>query len=237
MELFTLGADRGAYTEQDVRELARALTGFDFDWSDELGMHNFRYVAGAPRRRAARPIFGQTGAFDWEQGVATVRAPPAAPVASSSNKLWSYFIPTPPSDVRPAGARVALRVERLPGAAGARGDPAPPRPPHRRAHGEAARRVPGRACCGCSSGAVDGEHWVWYCARARASGSSTRRTCPAGTTRAGSTRARCAGASSVVSRAHVRPRTSTATRSTTTTRPRRPRRRWPRRAPGRATRT
>ena len=45
MELFTLGADRGAYTEQDVRQLARALTGFDFDWSDELGMHNFRYVA------------------------------------------------------------------------------------------------------------------------------------------------------------------------------------------------
>ena len=27
MELFTLGADRGAYTESDVRELARALTG------------------------------------------------------------------------------------------------------------------------------------------------------------------------------------------------------------------
>ena len=28
MELFTLGADRGAYTETDVRELARALTGW-----------------------------------------------------------------------------------------------------------------------------------------------------------------------------------------------------------------
>src|SRR3954469_14721689 len=28
MELFTLGADRGAYTEQDVRQLALALTGW-----------------------------------------------------------------------------------------------------------------------------------------------------------------------------------------------------------------
>ena len=28
MELFTLGADRGAYTEGDVREMARSLTGW-----------------------------------------------------------------------------------------------------------------------------------------------------------------------------------------------------------------
>ena len=28
MELFTLGADRGAYTETDVRELARSLSGW-----------------------------------------------------------------------------------------------------------------------------------------------------------------------------------------------------------------
>src|SRR5262245_59746623 len=45
MELFTLGADRGAYTEADIRELAKALTGFDEDWSAELGYHNFRFVA------------------------------------------------------------------------------------------------------------------------------------------------------------------------------------------------
>ena len=34
MELFTLGADRGAYTEADVRSLARALTGWRADWND-----------------------------------------------------------------------------------------------------------------------------------------------------------------------------------------------------------
>src|SRR6187200_1672933 len=68
MELFTLGADRGAYTEQDVRNLARAFTGFDFEWSDELGMYEFRYV---PQRHddGDKTIFGQTGAFTWEQGV------------------------------------------------------------------------------------------------------------------------------------------------------------------------
>ena len=37
MELFTLGADRGAYTETDVRELARSLTGWRADWSDGSG--------------------------------------------------------------------------------------------------------------------------------------------------------------------------------------------------------
>ncbi len=35
MELFTLGADRpGGYTEQDVREQARALTGWTAQWDD-----------------------------------------------------------------------------------------------------------------------------------------------------------------------------------------------------------
>jgi len=95
MELFTLGADRGAYTEQDVRQLARALTGFDFDWSDELGMHNFRYVP-ARHDNGSKTIFGQTGAFTWEQGVGMCVRHPLHP-SFFVNKLWSYFIPTPPA--------------------------------------------------------------------------------------------------------------------------------------------
>src|SRR5918997_18921 len=43
MELFTLGAGRGAYGEADVRELARALTGWRATWTSELGSHNFRF--------------------------------------------------------------------------------------------------------------------------------------------------------------------------------------------------
>ena len=36
MELFTLGADRG-YTQHDVHQQARALTGFTNDWSEPAG--------------------------------------------------------------------------------------------------------------------------------------------------------------------------------------------------------
>ena len=42
MELFTLGAGRG-YTESDVRQQARALTGFRNDWRSGVGNVNFRY--------------------------------------------------------------------------------------------------------------------------------------------------------------------------------------------------
>jgi uncharacterized protein (DUF1800 family) len=104
MELFTLGADRGAYTEQDVRQLARALTGFDFDWSDELGMHNFRYV---PSRHdtGTKTIFGQSGNFTWEQGVSMCVRHSMHP-SFFVTKLWSYFIPTPPA----AGDQQALEA-------------------------------------------------------------------------------------------------------------------------------
>jgi uncharacterized protein (DUF1800 family) len=102
MELFTLGADRGAYTEQDVRQLARALTGFDFDWSDELGMHNFRYVASR-HDAGTKTVFGQTGAWTWEQGIAMCVHHSMHP-SFFVQKLWSYFIPTAPS----AGDRQAL---------------------------------------------------------------------------------------------------------------------------------
>ncbi len=43
MELFSLGADRGAYTEDDVREMARALTGWTAEWTASSGLHNFRF--------------------------------------------------------------------------------------------------------------------------------------------------------------------------------------------------
>jgi uncharacterized protein (DUF1800 family) len=102
MELFTLGADRGAYTEQDVRQLARALTGFDFDWSDELGMHNFRYVANR-HDDGDKTVFGQTGKWTWEEGVAMCVRHSMHPSFFVS-KLWSYFIPTAPS----ASDRAAL---------------------------------------------------------------------------------------------------------------------------------
>ena len=47
MELFTLGASRG-YSERDVREQARALTGWRNDWSDEQGPGQLPLRPAAP---------------------------------------------------------------------------------------------------------------------------------------------------------------------------------------------
>ena len=160
MELFTLGADRGAYTERDVRELARALTGFDFDWSDVLGMHNFRYVP-ARHDTGVKTIFGQTGAWTWEQGVAMCVRHAMHP-SFFVEKLWSYFIPTPPSGaerealealyvaggyaVRPVVEAILLHPQLYTG-------PRMVKPPVVLLAG-LLRTLQAR---------VDGEHWVWYC--------------------------------------------------------------------------
>jgi len=96
MELFTLGADRGAYTETDVRELARALTGWASDWSSELGYHNFR-VVDARHDPGNKTVFGKTGAWDWADAVRMCVGHPLHPSFFVA-KLWSYFIATPPSD-------------------------------------------------------------------------------------------------------------------------------------------
>jgi uncharacterized protein (DUF1800 family) len=104
MELFTLGPDRGAYTEQDVRELARALTGWRSDWSPELGYHNFRFYAPW-FDNANKTVFGRTGNWGWEQAAAMCVRHPMHPSFFVS-KLWSYFIPSPPAD----GDRAALEA-------------------------------------------------------------------------------------------------------------------------------
>jgi hypothetical protein len=95
MELFSLGADGGAYSEDDIREAARALTGWRNDWSSELGSHNFRFE---PKWHdtANKTVFGQTGNWGWEDAC---RLCVEHPLHASFfvEKLWSYFIPTPPS--------------------------------------------------------------------------------------------------------------------------------------------
>ena len=102
MELFTLGADRGAYTETDVRELARALTGWRADWSEAEGLHNFRFDT-TRWDNGSKTVFGRTGAFTWEDAVSLVIEHPLH-ASFFVAKLWSYFVPTPP----PAGVAAAL---------------------------------------------------------------------------------------------------------------------------------
>jgi uncharacterized protein (DUF1800 family) len=103
MELFTLGASRG-YSERDVREQARALTGFRNDW-DNTGPHSFRYdpeYHDAGRKR----VFGRAGRYDWRDSVRlclTHKKHPSFVVG----KLWSYFIAGKPD---PATARALARL-------------------------------------------------------------------------------------------------------------------------------
>jgi hypothetical protein len=101
-ELFTLGADRGAYSEDDVRELARALTGWTSSWSAELGSHNFRFVANR-HDAGVKTVFGRGGNWNWEDACRLCLENPLHP-SFLVEKLWSYFIPEPPS----AGDREAL---------------------------------------------------------------------------------------------------------------------------------
>jgi uncharacterized protein (DUF1800 family) len=108
MELFTLGASRG-YTEQDVREQARALSGFRSEWKEGVGDTGFRYD---PERHddGVKRVFGKRGRFGWKDSIrmcAEHRKHPSFFVS----KLWSYFIPVPPS-ARDARALQGLYVSR-----------------------------------------------------------------------------------------------------------------------------
>jgi hypothetical protein len=95
MELFSLGADRGAYTQDDVHEMARTLTGFTAEWTEE-GYANFRFD---PYRHddGLKTVFGQTGNWNWEDAVRLCIEHPLH-ASFFVTKLWGYFIPSPPDE-------------------------------------------------------------------------------------------------------------------------------------------
>ena len=78
MELFTLGEGNG-YTERDVREQARALTGWTSTWKRGKGQTDFRFD---PKRHdtGTKTVFGKQGAFSWRDSVSLcVHHPKHAP--------------------------------------------------------------------------------------------------------------------------------------------------------------
>ena len=92
MELFTLGK---GYSERDVREAARALTGFRARWDD-----GFRggYYDREWHDRGRKKILGKRGRHDWRDVVRIVTSHRNhAPFLVG--KLWAYFI-TEPLDPR-----------------------------------------------------------------------------------------------------------------------------------------
>ena len=89
-ELFTLGAGRG-YTEGDVRQMARALTGWRADWRDGAGLVNFRFDRESHDRKAMR-IYGKHGHYDWRDaadlavGTRSIRASSSPSSGATSSR-------------------------------------------------------------------------------------------------------------------------------------------------------
>ncbi len=98
MELFTLGAavDGYPYTEDDVREQARALTGFTARWVEDIGFTNFHFELSR-HDRGSKTIFGRTGDFDWQDSCRLCLEHEAhAPYFI--NRMWNHFVPVAPDD-------------------------------------------------------------------------------------------------------------------------------------------
>jgi uncharacterized protein (DUF1800 family) len=90
MELFTLGANRGAYSQTDVEENSRALTGFT--GSAAQGASSFVFVLSR-HDATTKTIFGHTGDWTWTDSCQLCVAHPLHP-SFFVEKLWSYFVPT-----------------------------------------------------------------------------------------------------------------------------------------------
>ncbi len=103
MELFTMGVDQG-YTEADIKEGARALTGHTFDprtWE-------YRYNARA-HDGGAKTIFGQTGKFDGDQFVDLILEQPAT-ARFIAKKLFVFFVHDDPAPAVIDRLAVVLRA-------------------------------------------------------------------------------------------------------------------------------
>jgi uncharacterized protein (DUF1800 family) len=91
MELFTLGV--GHYTEQDVREAARAYTGWSID--PATGAYKWRPFA---HDGGEKTVLGRSGDFDGDQVLDILLAQPACAEFIAA-KLWREFVsPGPRND-------------------------------------------------------------------------------------------------------------------------------------------
>lgn len=87
-ELFALGVNNG-YTERDIREAARAFTGFTYDYDKK----SFGYDPKAHDPGKKR-VLGRVGNFKPEDIInIAIDHPKHAPYLC--NKLWGYFTPEP----------------------------------------------------------------------------------------------------------------------------------------------
>lgn len=83
MELFTIG--RGNYTEQDVKEAARAFTGWSSDLSGEFTFRKFQHDFGI------KTFMGQTGDFNGED-ILKILLDNRKTAEFITRKIYRYFV-------------------------------------------------------------------------------------------------------------------------------------------------
>ncbi len=104
MELFSLGV--GNYTEKDIKEGARALTGYTFE-DDEFVFRRNNHDTGI------KHILGAQGALDGDEFVKAILAQPAC-AKYMTRKLYRYFtadFPTGRKDLDQAATAVMASLE------------------------------------------------------------------------------------------------------------------------------
>jgi uncharacterized protein (DUF1800 family) len=103
-ELFTLGVGDG-YTERDVREQARALTGWTNSWDPTTQQPADFHFDPALHDDGIKVIYGHRGNFGWRDSLRLVLHHPDHPKYFVT-KLWSYFSAEPLSakDTRAAAS-------------------------------------------------------------------------------------------------------------------------------------
>lgn len=104
-ELFTLGVD-GGYSERDVREHARALTGWTCTWNPVTKQHEDFHFDPALHDSGIKVIYGHRGRFGWRDSIRLALSHPSHP-GHFVGRLWSYFSP------EPLATRDAQTAERL----------------------------------------------------------------------------------------------------------------------------
>jgi uncharacterized protein (DUF1800 family) len=102
MELFTLG--EGHYSESDVTEAARALTGWSYDRMTQKFVERPNWHDGR-----AKTIFGRTGDFRGEDVLEQIVAEPQA-ARFITAKLWNFFAGETPGDQLVTGLAGTFRA-------------------------------------------------------------------------------------------------------------------------------
>jgi len=99
MELFTLG--RGNYTERDVKEAARAFTGWGFNLQGEFVFRTSQHDDGQ------KTIFGKTGSFGGEEVLQMLLDSPKT-AQHIARKVYRFFV-----NERPNEAHIAEMAQRF----------------------------------------------------------------------------------------------------------------------------